>query len=101
MDRGFAIAEEFERKLGELPEWEIVLPAQMAILCFRYRAGDDALHVRVADRMLADGFALVITTVLNGRTVLRVCTIHPNTTDEDIAGTVERLTRFAREEAHL
>ena len=101
MDRGFQIAEEFERRLRELPEWEIVLPAQMAILCFRFRQGDDALHVRVADRMLADGFALVITTVLNGRTVLRVCTIHPNTTEEDIAGTVERLTRFAREEAHL
>jgi len=67
---------------------------------------DDA-HARLARRIAEDGYLMLSTTMLRGRTVLRMCTINPRTTDEEIAGVVERIealaaglaTRLGREEA--
>ncbi len=46
--------------------------------------------------MLEDGFALATSTVLDGRTVLRMCTINPRTTEADVELTVERIDALAR-----
>jgi hypothetical protein len=45
--------------------------------------------------VLADGYAMVISTALNGRQVLRLCPIHPGTMAAEIEETVHRLTAFA------
>jgi hypothetical protein len=42
----------------------------------------------------------VQTTELRGQTVLRLCTINPRTTEEDIAKTVEALNEHVRKESH-
>jgi hypothetical protein len=47
--------------------------------------------------MLQDGFALATSTVLNGRTVLRLCTINPRTTEADIEQTLDWLDVIAAE----
>ena len=44
---------------------------------------------------MADGFAMLTSTILRGRTVLRLCTINPRTTADDIRETIARLERFA------
>ncbi|MGI8960320.1 MAG: pyridoxal phosphate-dependent decarboxylase family protein [Bryobacteraceae bacterium] len=95
IERGFRLAELAEAKLREMQNWEIVSPAQMAVICFRYRGSDDASHALIVDAMLKDGFALVTSTALRGRTVLRMCTINPRTTDSDIELTLEKLDRLA------
>jgi aromatic-L-amino-acid/L-tryptophan decarboxylase len=41
-----------------------------------------------------DGFAAPSTTVLDGRVVLRLCTINPRTTHEDVEATIERMESF-------
>jgi len=38
---------------------------------------------------------VLTSTVLRGRTVLRLCTVNPRTTEEEIAETVRRLARLA------
>ena len=48
-----------------------------------------------ADAMLRDGYAVPSTTVLRGRTVLRMCTINPRTTDAEIDETVARLAALS------
>jgi glutamate/tyrosine decarboxylase-like PLP-dependent enzyme len=96
VERGFELAEFTEAQLRKMPGWEIVTPAQMGIVCFRYRAADDAAHFRLVQTILKDGFALITSTVLQGRTVLRACTINPRTTEADIEETLERLDRMAR-----
>jgi aromatic-L-amino-acid/L-tryptophan decarboxylase len=88
--RGIALAEHAESILGTRPGWEVVTPAQLAIVCFR-RDGDDAEQTRIAEAMVADGFAAPSTTELAGRVVLRLCTINPRTTLEDIERTIERM----------
>jgi hypothetical protein len=47
--------------------------------------------------MIEDGHAMASSTVLRGRTVLRMCTINPRTTAEDIQETVDKLESIARQ----
>jgi glutamate/tyrosine decarboxylase-like PLP-dependent enzyme len=98
IERGFELAEFVEARLRKMPGWEIVTPAQMGIVCFRYGPADDAAHLRLVQAILKDGFALITSTVLQSRTVLRTCTINPRTTELDIEKTLERLDLLARSE---
>jgi len=57
--RGFRMAELADQRLHDaMPDWEIRRTARMAVVCFRYRRGDDTLHARLVEAMLEDGFAL-------------------------------------------
>ncbi len=100
VERGFELAEHAERVVASMPGWEIVAPAYMAMLSFRYVTGDDArsdaLQTAIMEEMLADGYAIVSTTSLRGRTVLRMCTINPRTTEDEIAETLHRLDEMAQ-----
>jgi aromatic-L-amino-acid/L-tryptophan decarboxylase len=101
---GFAQADEAERVLRLDRRWEVVTPSQMGVITFRWR-GDgsmsaaevDALTQRVVDRMRLDGYALVMSTALLGRPVLRLCPLHPGGRPEEIRETIARLTRFSEE----
>lgn len=93
--RGFELAEFAERKLRSMECWEVVTPAQMGIVTFARRGADEGFYARMHDAMLRDGFALATSTVLHGRTVLRLCTINPRTTEQDIERTVEWLDGLA------
>jgi aromatic-L-amino-acid decarboxylase len=88
--RGIALAEHAESVLAARPGWEVVTPAQLGIVCFR-REGDDALQTRIAEAMVRDGYAAPSTTELAGRGVLRLCTINPRTTFEEVERTIERM----------
>ena len=90
IDHGIALAEHAEALLRDRPGWEVVTPAQLAIVCFR-RDGDDDLQTRLSAAMVADGFAAPSTTEVDGRVALRLCTINPRTTFNDIEETIWRL----------
>jgi aromatic-L-amino-acid decarboxylase len=93
--RGFELAELAERELRARSGWEILSPAQMATVCFRF-GQNDQLQSELVDAMLADGYAFLTSTTLKGVTALRLCTINPRTTEDDLIGTVDRLDRLAR-----
>jgi glutamate/tyrosine decarboxylase-like PLP-dependent enzyme len=90
IDHGITLAEHAETLLREREGWEVVTPAQLAIVCFR-REGDDELQTRLSAAMVADGFAAPSTTEVDGRVALRLCTINPRTTFNDIEETIWRL----------
>jgi len=94
--RGFELAELAERELRARKGCEILSPAQMATVCFRFGKSDE-LQTRLVDEMMEDGYALLTSTALRGAVALRLCTINPRTTEEDIVETVKRLDRFARQ----
>jgi len=102
IERGMEIAETAERELAATDGWEIVTPAQLAVVTFRFSPPGlsteavDGLQGRIVEAMLADGYALATSTVLAGRPVLRFCTINPRTTDEEIRETVRRMTQMGR-----
>jgi aromatic-L-amino-acid/L-tryptophan decarboxylase len=95
IERGFQLAEFTEARIRNMPKWEIVTPAQMAVVCFRYRGATDAFHLQLVQRVLSDGFAFVTSTTLRGITSLRMCTINPRTTESDIVQTLEKLDELA------
>jgi glutamate/tyrosine decarboxylase-like PLP-dependent enzyme len=102
MDIGFDMADEAERALREDGRWEIVTPSQMGVITFRWRGGGDLepatvdeITASVVDTMRQDGYALVMSTVLTGRPVLRICAIHPGARTEEIRETVRRLGVFS------
>lgn len=94
--RGFELAEVAERELRARKGWEILSPAQMATVCFRFGERNE-LQTQLVDAMMRDGYALLTSTELRGAVSLRLCTVNPRTTEVDIVGTVERLDRFARQ----
>jgi glutamate/tyrosine decarboxylase-like PLP-dependent enzyme len=93
--RGFELAELAEQQLRERDGWEILSPAQMATVCFRF-GDDEALPARLVEKMLSDEYAFLTSTKLRGKVALRLCTINPRTTSEEIIETIARLDRFAR-----
>jgi glutamate/tyrosine decarboxylase-like PLP-dependent enzyme len=99
VERGFELAELAERELRADPRWEVLTPAQMAVVNFRFAAPGrpdeevDHLQQQIMDDLRAEGFALTTTTRLHGRTVLRLCTINPRTTDDDMRETIARMAR--------
>src|ERR1700693_2593247 len=94
--RGFELSEIAERELRARKSWEILSPAQMATVCFRF-GNDDDFQTHLVDVIMRDGYALLTSTTLRGAASLRLCTINPRTTEQDIIATVERLDKFARD----
>lgn len=93
--RGFELAEIAERELRARKGWEILSPAQMATVCFRF-GDNDELQTQLVDAMMRDGYALLTSTTVRNVVSLRLCTINPRTTEQDIVETIERLDKFAR-----
>jgi aromatic-L-amino-acid decarboxylase len=104
--RGIALAELAERTLRNLPHWEIVTPAQLAILTFRYVVAGrpiaeiNALNLEIVEEMIKGDFAMVSSTVMKGRTVLRMCINNPRTTEADISETIRLLNHYGNKISH-
>ncbi|MCY4536956.1 MAG: pyridoxal-dependent decarboxylase [Chloroflexi bacterium] len=100
---GFEHAELAERLLRQAGCWEIVSPAQMAIVTFRYKPanGDERLANRVTHelvgRLLEDGYAFASGTQLREKTVMRMCTNNPRSTAADLQLTIQLMGRLAAE----
>lgn len=98
IDHGCALAELAERMIRRNPKWEIVSPAQLGIVNFRYLSNGELLeeeldicNQNISREITQSGFAQVFTTELNGKKVLRMCTINPETAQRDVCDTIERL----------
>ena len=96
---GLAAAARAEALIRADGRFEIVTPAELGIVTFRYRPSQadsdaDALQKAIVEASIADGYAMAGTTVLRGRSVLRLCTINPRTTEDDLRGTIDLLGRL-------
>jgi glutamate/tyrosine decarboxylase-like PLP-dependent enzyme len=103
IEHGFRSAEFAESVISGMKDWEIVTPAQMAIVTFRYAPKGisieetNKLNQEIAKGMTDDGFALVLTTQIRGKIVLRLCPINPRTTEDDVGTTLVKLDEIARD----
>jgi aromatic-L-amino-acid decarboxylase len=99
------IAEEVEAMLRKSSLWEVVSPATLAIINFRYNPIHlnledkelDALNQEISKRVIASKEALLVTTVLMDQVVLRMCLINPRTTLKHIKETFASCEYFAQE----
>ena len=97
------IAEKTERVLRKSAKWEVVSPATLAIINFRYNPIGknysekelDALNQQISGKVMDSREAQLVTTVLNGQVVLRMCLINPRTTFQDVKDTLALCESFA------
>ena len=90
--KGIELAEFAEQELRKQPDtWEIVTPAQIGIVCFALKEWREGIHSERAQTLADSGFACVTSTRLDERSVLRLCTINPLTTEDDIRETLRLL----------
>lgn len=94
--KGFDLASFAEEIIEASDDLNLVTKAQMAVVCFRFGNKDD-VQSAIADRISSDGYAMVSTTQLNNRTVLRLCTINPRTTESDIEETLNLIIKIGKE----
>lgn len=99
---GMAMAEHAESLLRAMPDWEVCTAAQLALLSYRFAPAGlsagrlDEINRALVDASQRDGFVFVSSTNHKGRTVLRLNTINPNTTPDDIRDSLNRLDTLAR-----
>lgn len=99
------LAESVEDLLRKSSNWEIISPATLAVINFRYNPiGNklsenelDELNQYISEKVVESREALLVTTILNGQTVLRMCLINPRTTLDDVTETILLCNEFAKE----
>ncbi len=102
IDHGCELAQLAENTIRHLPDWEIISPAQLGIVNFRYSpvsvstSNLDALNNQISQAITSSGYAEIFTTELHNKKVLRMCTINPQTTRQDILCTIETLSEIAQ-----
>jgi aromatic-L-amino-acid decarboxylase len=97
------LADKTEDILRKSKNWEIVSPATLAIINFRYNPLDlnlsdeklDKLNQEISARVVASKEALLVTTVLQNQIVIRMCLINPKTTLDHIKETLHQCNKFA------
>ena len=97
------LAEATESLLRKSPKWEVVSPATLAIINFRYNPIDkdlggkelDVINAKISEKVVESRKAMLVTTVLNDMVVLRMCLINPRTTLEDVRDTINLCESFA------
>jgi len=98
-----ALAQYLAALVNTAPDYEIMAPVTLSIVCFRFvpdhlRGDDaqlDALNKRIMQAVQAGGEAFVTNTTLHGRFVLRACILHYATTEADLDALIEIVRRTA------
>ncbi|MCH2195090.1 aminotransferase class V-fold PLP-dependent enzyme [Kordia sp.] len=91
------LAENVEGILRKSTYWEVISPATLAVINFRYNPIGknfsekelDALNQEISKQVISSGEALLVTTVLQGQVVLRMCLINPRTTLQHVQETLD------------
>lgn len=99
------LAEAVEKSLRKSKYWEIVSPATLAIINFRYHPINtnlsekeiDILNSEISKKVMDSKEALLVTTILNKQVVLRMCLINPKTTINDVEETLALCHQFGQE----
>jgi len=98
ISRTCGLARYLESRIRETPELELLAPVELNIVCFRYRAGDDA-H-RVNARIVADlheaGEVAPSTTVIDGRLAIRAAIVNHRTGRAEIDTLIQRILDAGR-----
>jgi glutamate/tyrosine decarboxylase-like PLP-dependent enzyme len=90
VERHLALARRLAGRVKEAPDLELLAPATLNIVCFRFHPPGadehdlDALNARLGEAILEDGRVYAGTTVYGGRTALRPAIVNWRTREQDV-----------------
>jgi aromatic-L-amino-acid decarboxylase len=88
-----ALAREFEALARADKRFEVVAPAPLSLVCFRYRGSDDD-NREIIERVNATGYTFLAGNVLDGQFVIRYAVGNIGTSREDVAGVWAKITEI-------
>jgi glutamate/tyrosine decarboxylase-like PLP-dependent enzyme len=99
------LTEKLEDLLRNSPNWEIISPATLAVINYRYNPIDKRLSEKqlnklneyISKQILLSKEAVLVTTVLQNQVVLRMCLINPRITLNHLRETINKCEQFAGE----
>ncbi|KAJ4264249.1 hypothetical protein NW762_005443 [Fusarium torreyae] len=102
IDHGFDLAERAEKELRHLSDWEIVSPASLGVITFRYApkgVSEDELEVintSISKNLISSNKAGVLTTKVRGKVALRICALSPELPLDDMSEIIKEADALAR-----
>jgi len=95
MSRSCALARSLEQKIAARPELELLAPAQLNIVCFRYRAAEpDRVNAEIVADLQDSGIAAPSTTTIDGKLAIRAALVNHRTQERHIDALIEAVLRF-------
>jgi glutamate/tyrosine decarboxylase-like PLP-dependent enzyme len=99
------LADLLDARVRAEPELELLAPASLSVVNFRYRPGNgrlddaglDALNARISAAVSEGGEAHLPTSRVRGRTSLRACFLHYENDESDVDHLVALVKRLGRE----
>ncbi len=100
VENSLTLAEQVAEHLKSKSCWEIVAPPSLAVINFRLKPEGfpsdklDELNQFVSDQIISSQQAMLATTIIHGKKVLRMCLINPATKLDDVMETITLLEGF-------
>jgi glutamate/tyrosine decarboxylase-like PLP-dependent enzyme len=99
------LTEDLESIFRKSPKWEVISPATLAVINFRYNPINqnlpedelDKLNQYISKQIITSRNAVLVTTILLDQVVLRMCLINPRTTVDDLQETLNLCEDYAEE----
>jgi glutamate/tyrosine decarboxylase-like PLP-dependent enzyme len=96
------LAKLLEARVNDMPDLEMLAPASLSVVNFRYRpagrnlddAAIDALNERISRAVSESGEAHLPTSRVRGKTSLRACFLHYENDDSDVEHLVQLVSRL-------
>jgi glutamate/tyrosine decarboxylase-like PLP-dependent enzyme len=98
ISRTCELARYLRERIETAPELELLAPVTLNIVCFRYRAGEDAhrVNARIVVELQEGGRVAPSTTVIDGRLAIRAAIVNHRTTQAEIDTLVEQVIATGR-----
>jgi aromatic-L-amino-acid/L-tryptophan decarboxylase len=102
IDRTCGLARYLETLVLAETELELLAPAQLNIVCFRYRADDsDNVNANIVADIHESGIAAPSTTVLNGQLAIRAAFVNHRTQPCDVESLIDATLHYGRSHSRV
>ena len=96
--RSCELARYLEMRVRAAPALELVAPAQLNIVCFRYRAAAaDSVNARIVVALQETGIAAPSVTTVNGKLAIRAALFNHRTRESDLDALIDGVLRLGAE----
>lgn len=96
IDANIAVARHLAALVEQSGDFELLAPAPLSIVCFRYQHGDDLFNKRLMVEVQRDGDSYLSNASIGGRFALRACIVNFRTTAADVERLLATIRRVAR-----